>query len=485
MASIYLRGDVLWVKFKGSNGKAVCKSSGYRRGQEALARALAAEVERQAAAGRDPAEPATARVATGRTARVLPMPAARGALRLVPPVDAAPAERIGADAPAEALTVAAYCEEWLKRRGHVATAKDEATRLRLHVLPLIGHMAIAQVRPRHIRDLMTAIGNKTSEAPKCKGERLAPRTVLHVFSTLRLMFKGAVIDEHIDASPVVVEAGTLPANVDKDPEWRSTAIFERDELIAIVSDPRIADYRRVFYALEGLAGVRHSEAAALRWRDYNPSCAPLGKLLVARSGEKQRTKTKVTREIPVHPSLAIILDAWKADGWAGKYGRAPEPDDLVLPTERNQIRKPADTLKVFHRDLALIGLRPRRGHDLRRTFVTLARVDGGRAEVLRPLTHPGDSDIIGLYTSFPWPTICAELAKLQLPLPAQPATTRPALAADARAAEQIVDGGGASYMPSYSASYTASYSPDCSPGIMNAINDMQSDTGVGQRFRKP
>jgi hypothetical protein len=153
-----------------------------------------------------------------------------------------------------------------------------------------------------------------------------------------------------------------------------------------------------------------------------------------------------------------------------------------LPTERNQIRKPADTLKVFHRDLALIGLRQRRGHDLRRTFVTLARVDGGRAEVLRPLTHPGDSDIIGLYTSFPWPTICAELAKLQLPLPAR-ADVAPA--PDARAAEQIVDGGGPSYMPSYSASYTASYSPDCSPGIMNAINDMQSDTGVGQRFRKP
>ena len=109
-------------------------------------------------------------------------------------------------------------------------------------------------------------------------------------------------------------------------------------------------------------------------------------------------------------------------------------------------------------------------------------MDGGRPEVLRLLTHPGESDTIGLYTSFQWPTICAELAKLQLPLPA---TTRPALAVDARAAEQIVDGGGASYMPSYSASYTASYSPDCSPGIMNAINDMQSDTGVGQRFRKP
>ena len=75
------------------------------------------------------------------------------------------------------------------------TAKDEATRLRLHVFPLIGHMALAEVRPRHIRDLINAIKQKTSDAPKCKGERLAPRTVRLVYATLRLMFKTGSIDD--------------------------------------------------------------------------------------------------------------------------------------------------------------------------------------------------------------------------------------------------------------------------------------------------
>lgn len=46
MASIYARGDVIWIKFKNKHGDPECRSSGYRRGQETLARELAAEVER-------------------------------------------------------------------------------------------------------------------------------------------------------------------------------------------------------------------------------------------------------------------------------------------------------------------------------------------------------------------------------------------------------------------------------------------------------
>jgi hypothetical protein len=45
------------------------------------------------------------------------------------------------------------------------------------------------------------------------------------------------------------------------------------------------------------------------------------------------------------------------------------------------------------------------------------QVDGARRDILKPLTHPGETDIVGLYTSFPWPTICAEVAKLKVELP--------------------------------------------------------------------
>ena len=43
------------------------------------------------------------------------------------------------------------------------------------------------------------------------------------------MFKRAVKEELIVANPVQMERGTLPKKVDKDPTWRSEAIFTREE----------------------------------------------------------------------------------------------------------------------------------------------------------------------------------------------------------------------------------------------------------------
>jgi hypothetical protein len=100
-----------------------------------------------------------------------------------------------------------------------------------------------------------------------------------VFATIHRMFKSAVIDEEIETNPVVVEKGVLPKNVDKDPAWRATAVFDRAEVVALISDPRLPEARRVLNALKALAAVRHGEAAGLCWRDYLRACEPLGKLV--------------------------------------------------------------------------------------------------------------------------------------------------------------------------------------------------------------
>jgi integrase len=50
-----------------------------------------------------------------------------------------------------------------------------------------------------------------------------------------------------------------------------------------------------------IAGLRHGEAAGLRWRHHDPDLEPLGRLLVATSYDTGRTKTDVTRRVPVHP----------------------------------------------------------------------------------------------------------------------------------------------------------------------------------------
>jgi hypothetical protein len=161
--------------------------------------------------------------------------------------------------------------------------------------------------------------------------------------------------------------------------------------------------------------------------------------------------------------------------------------------EDHRVRKPQDSLKKFHQDLTRIGLRARRGHDLRRTFVTLICADGGRTDILRPITHPGEKDIIGLYTTFPWPVVCEELLKLRIPilasttlLPHVPGTrtTHPeyevsnSSTAEGSTEKQIADA------PTDVAGYTPSYTPECSPQIPNDVDALRAAGGMGLPFRK-
>lgn len=306
------------------------------------------------------------------------------------------------------LTVRAYAEAWLAKR-KTKTVADDRTRITLHVLPVIGDMLLVDVRPRHARDVILAL--------RAAG-RLAPRTIRQVSGVLHSMFKSAVIEELIATNPIVFEKGVLPKKIDKDPRWRHEAIYTRAEVEQLISDERIPRDRRVLYALKFLGALRHEEAASLIWPQWDPAARPLGAINLG------LTKALVPRQVPVHQVLARILAAWKLSGWPELYGRMPGPDDLIVPTRNMTKRAPSGSQAQLIEDLELIGLRTRagaernrRGHDLRRTFITLARTDGALDSLLRWVTHgPKSGDMLDLYSTPPWPALCAEVAKLRIEL---------------------------------------------------------------------
>jgi integrase len=321
--------------------------------------------------------------------------------------------------PVGELTVKAYGEKWLKARpGHgVSTAADEARRLRLHAWSTIGHHLLKEIRTRHIRDLIRGLSRKKS----ARGTPLAPRTVRHVYATLHTMFREAVVDELLSTNPCVVSKEDLPAKKDNDPTWRQGAIFTRDEAEQLFSDPRIPEDRRVVNALELLAGLRSGEDSALSWKHYDAAAQPLGMLTVSLNWDSRQkklttTKTEVVRRVPVHPTLAKVLAAWKLGGWAGLFGRPPGPEDLIIPNRDGANRNGQRAVRRFHEDLARLGLRQRRKHDCRRTFISLARADGARGEILKWVTHGPPRNIMDEYTTLPWEALCAEVAKLRLNL---------------------------------------------------------------------
>jgi hypothetical protein len=87
---------------------------------------------------------------------------------------------------------------------------------------------------------------------------------------------------------------------------------------------------------------------------------------------------------------------------------------LIVPTRNLTERLSPEAQNAFRADLVMLGLRHRRGHDLRRTFITLAQVDGARRDLLETITHGPRGNIINVYTTFPWPALCAEVAELRI-----------------------------------------------------------------------
>lgn len=307
------------------------------------------------------------------------------------------------------LTVAAYASKWLDAR-RTKTVRDDRNRIETHALPRIGHLLLSEVRPRHIRDLVL-------ELRADKEADLAPKTIREVASILGTMFKSAFIEELVPSNPVVLERGVLPKKMDKDPAWRAQAIFTRDEIEMLLSDERIPEDRRLIYGLKFFCG-RHTEVLTSTWSQYDATTRPLGTLHLV------ETKTGIPRAVPVHPTLARMLASWKLGGWQRVYGCSPRADDLIVRTRRaGNVYRAADTQLRFVQDLEAIGLRTkastrnRRGHDLRRTLITLSRADGAIDSLLRWVTHgPKPGEILDVYSSPPWAALCAEVAKLRITL---------------------------------------------------------------------
>ncbi|MGE0403297.1 MAG: hypothetical protein AB7T06_41705 [Kofleriaceae bacterium] len=386
---VFTRGRKLWITFKDSDDKWKNRPTGLNVGQEELAQAAYDEV--------------VARVKSS-----------------TPLAAAGP------------LTVRAWAKSWLEGRERLDLDwKNDRSRLDHWILPKLGDMPIASVRTRHIVDLVSHIRTTKSEAT---GELPSQRLVYNIYSVVSALFRDAQLADKIEASPCVLDERQLGPRIDKNPEWRSEAVFSRAEVEMIISHPDISPDRHVVYALELLAGVRPGEAAALRWRHYDATIEPLGRLTVAlayntRKNRTKGTKTDATKHVPVHPTLAAMLAEWKLSGWAAMMGRAPEPDDLIVPLPPESAARRRTRTGDPHRghdysgkkwrehDLPALGWRHRRHYDMRATFITLALEDGADADIIESrVTHTKKNRraFDGYIRGAQWAKTCAEVAKLQI-----------------------------------------------------------------------
>jgi integrase len=256
MGSVFRRGDspFLWMKWKNAQGKWCSAST--QTVDELKARAVLAAVEK--------------------------------AVALEKPQ--------GEDDESGPLTVTRYGRQWLKRRqkSGLHSVRDDIGRFTKWVAPSsLGSMLLAEVKPTHVRDFVRQLEAFRDE----EGEPLAPRTVRNVYGVLRVLFADAVAEELVPSSPCVllVRRKELPKKRDKDANWRSGAVFTREEVATLLTDARLRPERRVLYAILFLSGLRFGEAADRRWQDYDATATPLGRLTVASSFNVRTKKAKETK----------------------------------------------------------------------------------------------------------------------------------------------------------------------------------------------
>jgi len=320
-------------------------------------------------------------------------------------------------------TVAEWAEKWwMSLKDSDPSAKQDYSWLKNHVLPVIGKLRLSAVTKEDIRSLVLSL--------KQPAKDLAPRSVRNIWWATKRML-GDAVPKLLEASPCegALKKKDLPRILDKDRRWRQTAIFTRDEARLLISDRRLPVDHRVMWAIGFLAGLRAGEVCALRVGDYDSAQVLLGRLTITSSytrinKREKETKTGNVRLIPVHPLLAAVLSDWLKVGWADHFGRAPRADDLLLPNRVGRQLNDNNMNDARLADFEALQLRPRRFHDARRTFISLMQADSVQREVVKAMTHTS-SEVMDLYTTYPWETLCEAIGKLKL----TPSPARPTLAA--------------------------------------------------------
>ena len=102
----------------------------------------------------------------------------------------------------------------------------------------------------------------------------------------------------------------MPKRVDKDPLWRATAKFSRDEVERLISDERIPWIAAAQTRSSFLGACRWGEMARAAWREFEPryegglGAHRVRALVRSQNRRIKSMKTEVPRWMPVHPTLA-------------------------------------------------------------------------------------------------------------------------------------------------------------------------------------
>ena len=281
----------------------------------------------------------------------------------------------GVPIPSGRLTVADLLKGWLDSKNDCGpkTLESYQSIVYGYLMPALGHVQLAKLRPETIQAFYKAAEDKP----------LSARSVHYIHRLLKQALKYAVWQEYIVFNPCERVRPPSPSKREK----RTLAPAEVQALMKVADGSR---YRPLIYCAVS-SGLRRNELLGLRWRDVDvESAGPtirVARTLYKSKGviEYRSPKTARSRRcISITEKLAAYLKDYKADRESLNLhlGRLPSLDDLVFSNEDGEPLDPHVVSHAFAKIAKKAGLSGVRFHDLRHTFATLMLRSGAKPKVV-------------------------------------------------------------------------------------------------------
>lgn len=273
---------------------------------------------------------------------------------------------------ARPTTVADYCEQWLKRKQadwRPKTRADNMEVLASRVLPVLGHLPVAELKRAHIIEWRTWAESQKTD----KGQQYAAGTLALWWRVFRGML-GDMIGDHELSTNLVFK---VKAPRSTKPRVRAEAALTIDELatlLAAVKQHNPAFWTEVY--ILAFSGCRPSELYSLVWSDIDLAA---GRIIISKSvvhGHVGKPKNGRSRIVALTDGMRAALEAHKAPD--------QKPETLVFPSDKGTFRSDT-TLHHVLRDCGQhAGITVNVGPQiLRYTANTLLREAGVADEIVR------------------------------------------------------------------------------------------------------
>lgn len=293
-------------------------------------------------------------------------------------------------------TVAAYLAHWLagKQALRASTLASYSSHIRLYLVPFLGHIDLADLRPEHIELMYARI--EFGNADRVRSVSTATRRRVH--STLNSSMTTAVRRGLIERNPA--ETVELPAA--SRPRVEAWTATEFARFLAAVTQDRL----QLLYMLLGLRGLRRGEAVALRWANVDLAG---GFLRIEDSAVRVEGQTIIgppksasgSRIVAVDQGLVDRLQRHLEEQETQNRHRIDSPvlSDLVFTTVDGEMLDPTYVSRHFDRLVQRHGLPRIRLHDLRHTSASIGLASGeSLIEVSRRLGHSSITVTADIYS---------------------------------------------------------------------------------------